>query len=70
VAEALLQLGPGHPRNPREVDDRVLVLATGGMRTFLGTPLYGHVDEEFDKKVLAILASGSGASLHNSRPTT
>src|SRR5262245_43304777 len=46
-----------------EVDSKVVVLATGGMSHYPGTPLYGHVDEEFDKNVLAILASGKGSKL-------
>src|SRR5262249_62362874 len=51
-----------------EVDDRVLVLATGGMSHYPGTPLYGHVDEAFDHKVLDILASGSGSKLAQFTP--
>jgi hypothetical protein len=51
-----------------EVDDRVLVLATGGMSHYPGTPLYGHVDEVFDKKVLDILASGKGSKLAEFTP--
>ncbi len=42
------------------VDEKVFVLATGGMSHFPGTPLYGYVDQEFDKKVLALLAAGEG----------
>jgi hypothetical protein len=51
-----------------EVDDRVLVLATGGMSHYPGTPLYGHVDEAFDRKVLDILASGKGSRLSKFTP--
>jgi aromatic ring-opening dioxygenase LigB subunit len=51
-----------------EVDDRVLVLATGGMSHYPGTPLYGHVDEVFDEKVLDILASGKGSKLAEFSP--
>jgi len=51
-----------------EVEDRVLVLATGGMSHYPGTPLYGHVDEAFDKKVLDILASGKGSKLAEFTP--
>src|SRR5262249_61089111 len=51
-----------------EVDDRVLVLATGGMSHYPGTPLYGHVDEAFDHKVLDILASGGGSKLAQFTP--
>jgi hypothetical protein len=51
-----------------EVEDRVLVLATGGMSHYPGTPLYGHVDEAFDKRVLDILASGRGSKLAEFTP--
>jgi 2,3-dihydroxyphenylpropionate 1,2-dioxygenase len=51
-----------------EVDDRVLVLATGGMSHYPGTPLYGYVDEAFDKNVLALLASGKGSKLADFTP--
>jgi aromatic ring-opening dioxygenase catalytic subunit (LigB family) len=51
-----------------EVDDRVLILATGGMSHYPGTPLYGHVDEEFDKKILDTLASGKGSELAKLSP--
>jgi aromatic ring-opening dioxygenase catalytic subunit (LigB family) len=40
------------------VEDKVLVLATGGMSHYPGTPLYGYVDQEFDKGVLSFLAEG------------
>src|SRR5262249_29333111 len=46
-----------------ETDAKVLILATGGMSHYPGTPLYGHVDEECEKNVLAILASGKGSKL-------
>lgn len=51
-----------------EVDDRVLVLATGGMSHYPGTPLYGHVDEAFDRKVLDVLARGKGSRLAEFTP--
>jgi hypothetical protein len=51
-----------------ECDNKVIVLATGGMSHYPGTPLYGHVDEEFDKKVLAQLESGEGAKLATITP--
>jgi hypothetical protein len=51
-----------------EVDDKVAILATGGMSHYPGTPLYGHVDEAFDKNVLAILASGKGSKLAEYTP--
>lgn len=44
-----------------EVDDKVLVLATGGMSHYPGTPLYGHVDEAFDRRILDMLAAGKGS---------
>lgn len=38
------------------------------MSHYPGTPLYGHVDEAFDKKVLDILASGRGSRLAEFTP--
>jgi hypothetical protein len=68
VAEALLQAQAGDSANPRRSttgcwsgDRRRVALS--------GTPLYGYVDEEFDKNVLALLASGKGNKLAASRLT-
>lgn len=44
-------------------DSRVLVQATGGMSHYPGTPLYGEVDEDFDRHVLELLAQGEAQSL-------
>lgn len=49
-------------------DSKVLVLATGGMSHYPGTPLYGHVDEDFDRRVLALLANGEGSKLARLSP--
>lgn len=49
-------------------DERVLVLATGGMSHYPGTPLYGEVDEAFDRHVLELLAQGRGAELAKYSP--
>ncbi len=49
-------------------DSRVLVLATGGMSHYPGTPLYGEVDEDFDRHVLALLAAGNGKQLAQYSP--
>ncbi|HUZ74138.1 MAG TPA: hypothetical protein VMU87_14240 [Stellaceae bacterium] len=46
-----------------ESERRVLVLATGGMSHYPGTPLYGEVDEAFDRHILALLAAGEGSKL-------
>jgi hypothetical protein len=51
-----------------ESDEKVAVLATGGMSHYPGTPLYGHVDEEFDKNVLATLADGQASKLAQLTP--
>lgn len=50
------------------VEERVLVLATGGMSHYPGTPLYGEVDEDFDRHVLALLAEGRGSELAKYSP--
>jgi hypothetical protein len=59
-------------RAMREIFDasesRVLVLATGGMSHYPGTPLYGDVDEEFDRHVLALMAEGRGERLAEMTP--
>lgn len=49
-------------------ESKVLVLATGGMSHYPGTPLYGEVDEEFDKHVLDLLAKGEGRQLAQFSP--
>ncbi|MFM9885168.1 MAG: hypothetical protein ACKVQT_19260 [Burkholderiales bacterium] len=49
-------------------DSRVLVLATGGMSHYPGTPLYGEVDEDFDRHVLGLLAAGHGKQLTQYSP--
>jgi hypothetical protein len=47
---------------------KVLVLATGGMSHYPGTPLYGEVDEEFDRHVLSLLAKGEARKLADYSP--
>ena len=49
-------------------DSKVLVLATGGMSHYPGTPLYGEVDEVFDRHVLGLLAAGNGKELARYSP--
>lgn len=49
-------------------ESKVLVLATGGMSHYPGTPLYGEVDEEFDQHVLDLLAKGEGGKLAQFSP--
>lgn len=49
-------------------ESKVLVLATGGMSHYPGTPLYGDVDEDFDRHVLALLESGQGSRLADYTP--
>jgi aromatic ring-opening dioxygenase catalytic subunit (LigB family) len=48
--------------------DRVLVLATGGMSHYPGTPLYGDVDEDFDHHVLDLMAKGENRKLADFTP--
>jgi hypothetical protein len=59
-------------RAMREIIDaaesKVLVLATGGMSHYPGTPLYGEVDEEFDRHVLSLLAKGEASKLAQYSP--
>ncbi len=49
-------------------DSKVLVLATGGMSHYPGTPLYGEVDEAFDRHVLGLMAAGKGRELARYSP--
>jgi hypothetical protein len=49
-------------------ESRVLVLATGGMSHYPGTPLYGDVDEDFDRQVLTWMAEGESAKLAGLTP--
>jgi hypothetical protein len=53
-----------------ESADKVLILATGGMSHYPGTPLYGHVDEEFDRHVLSLLSEAHGRKLAEYTPDT
>lgn len=51
-----------------KVDNKVVVLATGGMSHYPGTPLYGHVDEAFDRKILDVFARGDTEALKQLTP--
>ena len=51
-----------------EGSENVFVLATGGMSHYPGTPLYGHVDEDFDKNVLSLLSNAEGSKLAEYTP--
>ena len=51
-----------------ESEARVLVLATGGMSHYPGTPHYGDVDEDFDRHVLDLLSKGEGSKLAQYSP--
>lgn len=52
----------------QNTDRKVFVFATGGMSHYPGTPLYGHVDEDFDRRVLNMLAKGDAAGLRGLTP--
>lgn len=56
----------------REIIDasasRVLVMATGGMSHYPGTPLYGEVDEAFDRHLLSLFATGDVEALQRLTP--
>jgi aromatic ring-opening dioxygenase catalytic subunit (LigB family) len=51
----------------REVADntqeRVAILATGGLSHFPGSPRIGEIDERFDHKLLEVMRQGQGKSL-------
>lgn len=49
-------------------DSKVLVLATGGMSHYPGTPLYGEVDEDFDRHLLDLFARGDNEALKRLTP--
>jgi aromatic ring-opening dioxygenase catalytic subunit (LigB family) len=53
----------------REVADqsneRIAVLATGGLSHFPGSPRIGEIDEQFDHKLLEIMRQGKARSLVN-----
>ena len=49
-------------------ESKVVVLATGGMSHYPGTPLYGEVDEDFDRHVLALVEAGNGKQLAQYSP--
>lgn len=51
-----------------ESESRVLVLATGGMSHYPGTPHYGDVDEVFDAHVLSLMARGESSRLAEYSP--
>lgn len=51
-----------------KADEKVFVLATGGMSHYPGTPLYGYVDQAFDKEVLSFLAEGKGSKFCDYTP--
>jgi hypothetical protein len=50
------------------VEDKVFVFATGGMSHFPGTPLYGYVDQAFDRMILDMLGEGAGHKLRDLTP--
>lgn len=43
--------------------DRVAILATGGLSHFPGSPRIGEIDEVFDHKLLEVMREGRGKSL-------
>jgi 2,3-dihydroxyphenylpropionate 1,2-dioxygenase len=44
-------------------NERVAVLATGGLSHFPGSPRIGEIDSEFDHKLLEVMREGKGRSL-------
>jgi 2,3-dihydroxyphenylpropionate 1,2-dioxygenase len=44
-------------------DERVAILATGGLSHFPGSPRIGEIDTQFDHKLLELMREGQGRSL-------
>ena len=44
-------------------NERVAILATGGLSHFPGSPRIGEIDESFDHKLLEVMRQGKGKSL-------
>lgn len=44
-------------------DERVAILATGGLSHFPGSPRIGEIDTQFDHKLLEVMRQGEGKSL-------
>lgn len=44
-------------------DERVAILATGGLSHFPGSPRIGEIDTQFDHKLLEVIRQGKGKSL-------
>ena len=44
-------------------DERVAILATGGLSHFPGSPRIGEIDTQFDHKLLEVMRQGEGRSL-------
>jgi len=44
-------------------NERVAILATGGLSHFPGSPRIGEIDESFDHKLLEVMRQGKGRSL-------
>lgn len=45
------------------VQERVAILATGGLSHFPGSPRIGEIDEKFDHRLLEVMRQGRGKSL-------
>jgi aromatic ring-opening dioxygenase catalytic subunit (LigB family) len=45
------------------VQERVAILATGGLSHFPGSPRIGEIDEKFDHQLLELMRQGRGKSL-------
>jgi len=66
TARRVYDLGVAVREAVREVcgpEERVVVLGTGGLSHWLGTPEMGRINEEFDRECLDLLASGKGHEL-------
>lgn len=44
-------------------DKRVAIIGTGGLSHYPGTPLYGKVDIDFDRKLLRLIEEGKGENI-------
>ena len=63
VATALLSVGELIRAVAENFQERVAILATGGLSHFPGSPRIGEIDETFDHQLLEVMRQGKGKSL-------
>jgi aromatic ring-opening dioxygenase catalytic subunit (LigB family) len=57
------QVGELIQRVAAKAQERVAILATGGLSHFPGSPRIGEIDSEFDHQLLEVMRAGEGRSL-------